>query len=39
MKNGGRKATWLFKRKANLQPAKPAYTIESQRGCGPSDTS
>ena len=38
-KNSGRKATWLFVRKANRPPAKPAYTNESRRGCGPSDTS
>ena len=35
--NSGREATWLFVRKANRPPAKPAYTNKSRRDCGPSD--
>ena len=39
MENSGRKTTWLFLRKANLQPAEPADTNGSRRGCSPSDFS
>ena len=38
MKNTGRKATWLFPRKATLPPAKPPDTNKCGRGCSPSNT-